>query len=383
MKAATAPLARLVALLPDIAAAAARHDRAASVPYDSLALLRDAGLPGLTVPAALGGGGAGLRQAADAIALLGSACPASALILVMQYIKHAALARSPAWPTALRQRVQREAVAEGALINALRVEPELGSPTRGGLPATVARRTADGWVLSGHKRYSTGVPALRWLEVHGRTDEAEPRIGSFLVPADAPGIEIRETWDHLGLRASGSHDVLFHAVPIPADHAIGLALPGPTSGPDAVQMAWNAVLVTAVYTGVARAARDWTLEFLRRRAPGSLGAPLAILPRVQEAVGQVEGLIAANTRMAEALALATDAGQPPSAAEAGVLKVILAENAVRAVECCTLLAGNHALDRANPLERHWRDVQCARMHAPAADAAQAAAGRAALAVGAA
>ncbi|MDO9713412.1 acyl-CoA dehydrogenase family protein [Paracraurococcus lichenis] len=379
MSATATLLARLPALLPDIAAAAARHDRAGSFPHDSLALLRAAGLPALTVPAALGGGGAGLRQAAGVITLLGSACPASALILAMQYIKHAALARSPAWPAALRERVQRDAVAEGALINALRVEPELGSPTRGGLPATVARRAGEGWLVTGHKRYSTGVPGLRWLEVHGRTDEAEPRIGSFLVPADAPGIEIRETWDHLGLRASGSHDVVFHAVPIPTEHAIGLAPPGPGAGPDAVQMAWNAVLVTAVYTGVACAARDWTLDFLRRRAPSNLGAPLATLPRVQEAVGQVEGLIAANTRIAEALALATDAGQPPSRAESGALKVVLADNAVRAVEHCTLLAGNHAHDRANPLERHWRDVQCVRMHAPAADAAQLAAGRAALA----
>ncbi|MBX6743503.1 MAG: acyl-CoA dehydrogenase, partial [Acetobacteraceae bacterium] len=287
-----------------------------------------------------------------------------------------------AWPAALRERVQREAVAEGALINALRVEPELGSPTRGGLPATVARRTTNGWVISGHKRYSTGIPGLRWLEVHARTDEAEPRTGTFLVPADAPGIEIVETWDHLGLRASGSHDVLFRTVPIPAEHAIALAPPGAGGGPDAAQLAWNTVLVTAVYTGVARAARDWTICFLRQRAPSNLGAPLATLPRVQETIGQVEGLIAANARIAEALALATDAGQPPAATESGSLKVVLAENAVRAVELCTLLAGNHAHDRANPLERHWRDVQCARMHAPAADAAHLAAGRVALAEGA-
>jgi alkylation response protein AidB-like acyl-CoA dehydrogenase len=147
-------------------------------------------------------------------------------------------------------------------------------------------------------------------------------------------------------------------------------------------MAWNTVLVTAVYTGVARAARDWTIGFLHARKPSNLGAPLATLVRVQESIGQVEGLIAANARIAEALALATDASQPPSIAESGALKVVLADNAVRTVELCTLLAGNHAHDRANPLERHWRDVQCARMHAPAADAAHLAAGRAALAGGA-
>jgi alkylation response protein AidB-like acyl-CoA dehydrogenase len=379
MNAPAAPLAALPAVLPGITAAAARHDREGSFPHGSLAALRDAGLLALTVPAAVGGGGAGLRVSALAVEAVGAACPATALVLAMQYLKHAALARSRDWPAALRVEMQRSAVEDGALINALRVEPELGSPTRGGLPATVARRTPNGWVLSGRKRYSTGLPALRWLEVWARTDEEAPRVGAFVVPADAPGIEMVETWDHLGLRASGSHDAVFHAVPIPAEHAIGLAQPGAAAGPDARQMAWNNVLVPAVYTGVARAARAWTVGFVRRRTPSGLGAPLAELPRVQEAMGEVEGLIAANRRIAEAIALATDAGEPPSAAESGALKVVMAENAVRAVERCTLLAGNHAHDRSNPLERHWRDAQCARMHAPAIDAAHLAAGRAALA----
>ncbi len=372
------PLAGLAAVLPGIAAAAARHDREASFPHDSLAALHGAGLLGLTVPAALGGGGGGLRLAAEAVVQVGAACPATALVLAMQYLKHAALARSPDWPEALRRRLQREAVTEGALVNALRVEPELGSPTRGGLPATVARRTATGWALTGRKRYATGAPGLRWMEVFARTDEEAPRVGSFLVPADAPGITILETWNHLGLRASGSHDVVFETVEIPAEHAIGLAPPG-RAAPDAVQMLWNAVLVPAVYTGVAQAARGWIIRFVRERAPGSLGAPLATLPRVQEAIGRIEGLLAANARITEALAATADASLPPSATEAGALKVVLTENAVRAVEEATLLAGNHAHDRALPLERHWRDVQCARMHAPAADAAHLAAGRAALA----
>ena len=114
--------------------------------------------------------------------------------------------------------------------------------------------------------------------------------------------------------------------------------------------------------------------------------PLATLPRVQEAIGRIEALTAANARIAQALAkalakalaTAADVGQPPSAEESGILKVVMAENAVRAVARCTLLAGKHAHDRAQPLGRHWRDVQCARMHALAPDAAYLGAGRAAL-----
>jgi len=378
MNASPGPLAALAPHLLAIAGDAPRHDREASFPAQSIARLHQAGILALTVPAGLGGGGAGLRLAAQAVQRVGQACSATALILAMQLSRQAALARSPAWPAALRERLGREAVAQGALINALRVEPELGSPSRGGLPATVARFTGTQWRIRGHKRYATGAPGLSWLEVHARTEEPSPRIGSFLVPAGAPGIEIRETWNHLGLRGSASHDVLLHDVAIPAEHAIGLVAADPPPPPDPVQMAWNAVLIGAVYTGVARAARAAVVAFLRGRIPAGLGAPLASLPRVQEAVGAIDGLLAANARIIEALAVATDGGETPHRAESGLHKATLAENAVRAVERAVGLAGNHGHDRALPLERHWRDVQCARVHVPTEDAAHLAAGRRAL-----
>ncbi len=365
-------------MLDAIAAAAARHDRDGTFPFDSIERLHMAGILSLTVPAALGGGGAGLGLAAEAVTLVGEACPATALVLAMQFVRQAAIARSATWPLELRQRIGRDAVTQGALINALRVEPELGSPTRGGLPATVARLRAGHWSISGRKRYATGAPGLRWMEVLARTDEEVPRIGIFLVPADATGVEVIETWNHLGLRASGSHDVVFTDVAVPLDHGIGLVAVGEALRPDAVQSAWTTMLVAAVYTGVARAARRWILRFLNDRAPASLGAPLATLPRVQEAVGEIDGLLAANARITEAAAFATDSGHPPTSAESALHKVTLAENAVRAVERAVSLAGNHGLDRALPLERHWRDVQCARVHVPTADAAHLAAGRLAL-----
>jgi alkylation response protein AidB-like acyl-CoA dehydrogenase len=99
---------------------------------------------------------------------------------------------------------------------------------------------------------------------------------------------------------------------------------------------------------------------------------------MQEKVGEVEALLAANTRLITSLARDFDAGRPAAMAEAHALKALIIENAVKAVETASQLAGNHALSRANPLERHLRDVLCGRVHVPTAEAAYAAAGRAAL-----
>jgi len=365
-------------MLAAIAEDAPFRDRDARFPTASIARLHRAGVLSLTVPLALGGGGAGLTLAAGAVRQVGQACPATALILAMQLGKQAALARDQVLPEALRERIGSEAVQEGALINALRVEPELGSPTRGGLPATTAWRTEGGWRLSGHKRYATGAPGLRWMDVLARTDEDPLRLGRFFVEAETRGVTIRETWNHLGLRASGSHEVIFEDVFIPDERVAGLA-PAPLfKGSDAEQAIWNALLIGAVYTGVAHAARRWVIGFLRGRSPTGLGAPLATLDGVQEKVGAIEGLLAINARVTEAMAAATDAGRTPAASESGLVKVTLAENAIRAVEIAVSLAGNHGHDRTHPLERHWRDVQCARVHVPNEDAARRTAGRQAL-----
>lgn len=365
------------------AAGAAEHDRTGAFPHGNFAALREAGLPALTVPRRLGGGGggAGLARAAETVGAIGAGDPATALVLAMTLLQHGLIHHAgSAWPSPVADAVGRECASRGALINALRVEPELGTPARGGLPETVARRDGDLWRISGRKIYATGAPALAHGAVFVRTDEPEPRVGTVLVPFDAPGIRIEETWDHLGLRASGSHDVVFENVPVPGDHAVDLRPPQGWQRPDPLQQAWSCALLAALYDGVARAAQGWFLEFLRARRPGSLGAPLASLPRFHEAVGENERLLCVNARLVAGLAAETDAGRPPAPREAGFVKLTATENAIAVVQRVAELCGNAGLARRNPLERHLRDVLCARIHWPQGDAVRVAAGRAALGV---
>lgn len=378
-------LARLSA---QFAATAADHDRAGRFPHDNFATLQRHGLIALTVPVAHGGRGAGLSDARRVVGAVARGEPATALILTMTYLQHQGIGRADSrWPHHLRERVARDTATHGALINALRVEPALGSPARGGLPGTVGTRTAAGWTINGHKLYTTGIEGLRWLSVWGRTDDPAPQVGVFLVPRDAPGIRVIESWDHLGLRASGSHEVVFEDVKIPADHAVDLRAPeawipgnGSPADIDAYtqQQAWMVVLLGTLYDAVAQAAEAWLLGFLRERAPGSLGAPLASLPRVQEQVGEVQALLRTNRVLLNDAAAEVDAGRTPSPTDSGLLKYSVTANAIRAVEIALQLSGNHGLSRQNPLERHHRDVLCSRIHTPQNDAILVAAGKAAL-----
>jgi alkylation response protein AidB-like acyl-CoA dehydrogenase len=373
-------IARAEELAEGFAARAAEHDRTGSFPFENFRELSEAGLLSLTVPAAFGGAGAGARYAARVLGIVGSACASTALVLSMHYINHLVMARSPIWPARLSRKLAHETIEGLALINALRVEPELGSPARGGLPATIARRTETGWRLSGHKIYSTGSPILKWYLVWARTDEAEPRVGQFLVPADLPGTRIVETWDHHGLRASGSHDVIFDDVVIPLDAEVDVRKPADWRAPDPTQSTVHTVFVAAIYDGIARAARDWLVTFLKTRAPASLGAPLATLPRAQEILGGIEARLAVNARLIDSFASDFDDGLQLGAIESNIIKLTVTNNAVAAVEDALSLTSNHGLSRKNPLERHYRDVLCGRVHTPQDDTTKITAGRAALGV---
>ncbi|MGL4964331.1 MAG: acyl-CoA dehydrogenase family protein [Inquilinus sp.] len=367
----------VAALAAEFSRTAAEHDRSGIFPFANFDRLAEDGLLALVTPRRFGGLGGGLQDAATVIGGIARGEPSTALVLSMQYLQHASM-EERGWPAHLAERLGREAAAGVSLINALRVEPELGTPARGGVPATVARRTPEGWRVSGHKIFATGIPILSWLAVWAVTDEPEPRVGTILVPAAAPGIRVVESWDQLGMRATNSHDVILEDVLVPLDHAVDLRPPEAWRVPEPVKSAWGAVLIGALYDGIARAARDWFVSFLQTRAPANLGAPLATLPRMQDAVGEIEARLAVNARLIASAARDVDDGRPPAPNESGIVKLTVTGNAIAAVETAVRLTGNPGLARANPLERHYRDVLCARIHTPQDDSIRLAAGRIAL-----
>jgi alkylation response protein AidB-like acyl-CoA dehydrogenase len=365
-----------------LAATAEAFDRSGEFPQANFDILADAGLIGLTVSPRFGGRGANLAESQRVLGAVARGEPSTALILFMTYGYHWQPTRVQSWPAHIYEKLARQAAAGTGLIGGLRVEPELGTPVRGGLPKTVARRTAEGWAITGSKIYSTGSTGLTWFSVWAKTDEPEPRVGNFLVAADSPGITIEPAWDHLGMRATVSHEVVFEDTPVPLDHAVDIRPPAewvPKSG-DNAQGLWNALAISTIYDGVAWAARDWLRDYLKERVPSNLGASLATLPRVQEKFGEIEALLQVNRTLIETAAEHADAGNPPSAVEANKIKYIATSNAIRAVEIGLELTGNPGLSRRNPLERHYRDVLCSRIHSPQNDTILVAAGRAAFGI---
>jgi len=370
----------LSALARDFSTRAAEHDAKADFAFENIRALHEAGLLALVLPKERGGRSGGLREAEHSVNRIATGDAATALILAQQHLFLKHIEFSPTCAVSLREKIFSSAVEEGGLGNLLRVEPDLGSPARGGLPATVARKVDGGWRITGRKIYSTGAPGLRWLAIWARTEDDLPLVGTWIVPNNAEGLRIEETWDHAGMRASASHDVVLDDVFVPQDHASDIRKPEGWAATDPLREAWLPILFATVYDGVAQAARQWFIEFLKTRTPSNLGAPLATLARMQDAVGQIDALLYQNRILLRDITTRTDAGDVPSFQDTSFVKLAICDNAIAAVEKAVEMSGNPGLSRANPLERHYRDVLCARVHSPQADSVLLAAGRQSLGI---
>jgi alkylation response protein AidB-like acyl-CoA dehydrogenase len=358
-------LARAAALHVLFAGRAATHDRDADFPFDDIADFSASGLMALPSRVDAGGLGGSLAAAQRVVGSLAQGAPSVALVIVNHYMVHATIAARAGWPEALAARLELENVRKPGLINAALAEPDLGSASYGGLPETVATATPDGWRISGRKAYVTGIPALSWLLVRARTDDADPRVGLFLVPAQADGVIIHRNWDHIGMRATHSHEVEFRNVIVPEIDVTDLVVGGARHPVLSGMMRWNTGLLGALYDGIVRGALDWTVGFLRERVPSNLGQPLATLPSVQDAIGRVVLALDENRMLLDQYADDVVAGRDDDADRGGaVIKARVIDGAADLTLHLLSLAGNAGLSARNPLERCHRDALCGRIHAP-------------------
>ncbi|MCA9876522.1 MAG: acyl-CoA/acyl-ACP dehydrogenase, partial [Thermomicrobiales bacterium] len=188
-----------------IAARAAETDRSGAFPFENFADMREAGFLGLTIPERFGGLGASPLEYALAMERIGHACGSTALAANMHLSLIGKLGETGVWPDELYARVARDIVENGALLNSVNSEPDLGSPSRGGLPTTTARKTPDGWLINGRKRWASLAPALSYMLILATiVDDGEPRRGNFLVPTSTAGIVIDPVWDNVAMRGTAS-----------------------------------------------------------------------------------------------------------------------------------------------------------------------------------
>lgn len=350
---------KVEALATLFAERAAAHDREGSFPFENFADLRDAGYLKITVPKTFGGEELSLYDLVMLQERLAYGDGSTALAVGWHVGQVLHLRSTGKWPEALFAELCRDIVAEGAMINTFATEAATGSPTRGGRPETIAVRAAGGWLITGRKTFSTLSPILDRFVVSAYIPE-EDRTDEFLV-RKSERVTVVETWDTLGMRATGSHDVVLDQAFAPEEARI--------SGNGTDDGGGWLLHIPACYLGIAMAARDFALEYAKTYRPNYLKGPIAELPEVQQSIGQMEVRLRTARNLLYAAADRWDKeteNRPQMRPELGLAKYVATNGALEVVDLAMRIAGGVSLSRRLPLERYYRDVR-AGLHNPPMD----------------
>ena len=238
-----------------------------------------------------------------------------------------------------------------------------------GLFATKARKDGDSYVLNGRKTFTSLSPVIDLFMVMATLEDSNPpRASTFLIPKGTAGLELIETWDAMGMRATASHDLVIKDVVVPA---IAMAESRPIGPIDAASVSlftWFWLSVAAVYTGIAIAAFKFVKEFTGRFKPMALPRPIKYLPGIQFAAADAQALLAQSRTFYVETAREYVANPERSfAGEGGLARVVLAKyiatnNAIRAVDLMMEIVGAHGYLKKFPMERYFRDVRAGVNH---------------------
>ena len=218
-----------------------------------------------------------------------------------------------------------------------------------------------GFSLSGRWSFASGCVDADWISL-GALDQ-HGVVRSYLVPMGE--VEIIDTWDVVGLRATASHDVAVRNCFVPRHRVVDLA-GGPFTDEAPARFPIYGLLaagIGAVCLGIARNSIEQLIDLAGAKTPTGSKRRLADRGAVQEAIGRAEAMVgAAHSYL---LDTATAAGPEVTLDD----RVRLRNAATHAVEVSRAavdltygMAGGSAVYAASPLQRCLRDVHTATQH---------------------
>lgn len=362
---------RLVDYAKDLATkiekTAAQYDEAGEFPFEHFKILQDAGYFKLTVPKKYGGDEISLYEMLLVQEQLAKGDASTALSVGWNLLTFLNVRESKSWPEPVFAELSRKAVEEGSLLNIINSERGKGNISRGAVPGTIARKVPGGYLIKGEKAYASLAPILQQFMIIAYLED-EGITGEFLITKNEQ-VEIINTWDALGMRATGSHDILLKDVFVPDEALLYRQRPNETNRFLAHGRVYS-LEIPAVYLGIAGAARDYAFEFAKKTYSHSLGDTINHAAHVQQKAGEIELLYHSSRRILYSIAAQVEyepEKKDQLANEVSIAKSLICNNTVEIVSKAMKIVGGRSLSKSNKLERLFRDAQCGAYNPPLDD----------------
>lgn len=301
------------------------------------------------IPEELGGGGASFSELCDIVRTIGRECGSTALSFVMH--THTVMANV--------YKYRRGDEAAASTLNKVAAS-ELVIATTGandwlGSSGT-AEKVEGGYRVDAHKRFVSGAPGAQVFATSAVISGPDgDEVIHFAIPIKSEGISIENTWNALGMRATGSNDVIMEGVFVPEFAIVARRPAGQWHPMWGVILPTALPLISAVYVGLAERASALAIEAARFRQ-AELAGPVGAM---------LNALTTARIVLDDMMRINDDHGFEPTLDNADAIltrKALVAEAVQKTVELAAELVGGPGFFRGHPVERIVRDVRAMQYH---------------------
>jgi alkylation response protein AidB-like acyl-CoA dehydrogenase len=335
---------------------AAEIDRTGEFPWDNHKVLTEAGLVGLNIPEAYGGGGADSVTHCILVEEVARVCASTSLIPAVNK-----LATLPILFAGSEEQKRRflPPIADGsALASYCLTEP--GSGSDAAAMRSRAVRDGDGYLLNGTKRFITGGGVSKLYVYYAVTDPdaGSKGISAFVLEDSMPGFEIGKHEDKLGIRGSPTTEVICTDVRVPAANRLGEEGQGFPLALRALDH--SRVTIGAQAVGIAQGALDYALGYTRERE--QFGQPVADFQGIQFMLADMAMQIEAARSLVYQAAAKADRDDPDLTLFAAAAKCFASDVAMKVTTDGVQLLGGYGYIKDFPLERMLRDSKITQIY---------------------
>jgi alkylation response protein AidB-like acyl-CoA dehydrogenase len=368
----------------DFAERAAAHDHAGKFPFDNFQDMKESGFLAGVVPKEYGGlGVTSLYDLMVGISRLARGDASTAIAANMHIcgtgnvvrFRRRAEQAGDRTTVALVDELLRK-VANG---DALMCFPNSEAGTDLTSPQTEATPVEGGYRINGRKIFGTVSPAAQIIFPTVRLKQPD---GTFLtatavVERGTAGLDIKENWDALGMRSSGSNDIVFSACFVPSHLLVGIRDNYGKAGQGLPDVALNVnAPLNATFLGIAEAARDIAVQATTKQK-GPTRRMLAERIPIQELIAQIEIDLSVARAVTDRLGRLGDAFTERYAhdephihdvneimKEVQCMKYVVNRKAVEVVDRAMTICGGASYMNNHPLTRLYRDARAGSFMQP-------------------
>ncbi|MDA1312617.1 MAG: acyl-CoA dehydrogenase family protein [Acidobacteria bacterium] len=316
------------------------------------------GLPGLTVPAELGGTGADALTAVGVLEKLGYACRDNGLTFSLNAHLWTACMPLAEFGTDEQKRKFLPGLCGGEWIGGNAMS-EPGSGSDAFSMRTTAEKRQGRYVLNGGKTWVTNAPVADVLVVYATIDRAKGAAGvtAFLVEKGTPGFTVGRKLDKMGLRTSPMAEVFFDNCEIPEENLLGKE--GSGSQLFTRSMTWERGCILASAVGSMQRLLETSIKHARERK--QFGQAIGKFQQVSSKIVDMKLRLETARRLLYHTAWLRDQGKS-SVMEAALVKLHISEAWVKTCEDTIQIHGGYGYMTESEIERELRDAIGSRIY---------------------